>query len=177
MSQQHKVTSEVRKPNDVIAEARAKADAQAAATKVDEAKTDNKANNEGKDTKAEAAPKGKKRLNRKQWVEIIAKKNKEGLTSKQIAEEYGVSAGNVDQWSSKLKAEDRKNKESAVTTPKSLADTAKHLLDGIDKELADFDKKVEEAKALVANAKEERAKIEAAKTEYQAIIDKFSDAK
>lgn len=118
--------------------------------------------------------KPRKRLNRKQWIAILAKKEREGLTASQIAEEHGVSEGNVYQWASKLKAEadeESKAEEAAKLTPSSLVSDAIELMKGITTELEDFDAKIAEAKALVDNAAKERKVIEDSHKKYVTIVE------
>lgn len=118
----------------------------------------------------------KKRLSRKDWIAILEKKEKQGLTADEIAEEYSVTAGNVYQWASKLKSEGQQQTTTNLSS-NSLVEDAKKLLAGIDDELKAFDATIEEAKAKVANAKDERAKIEAKTTKYQTIIDLLGETK
>lgn len=156
-------------PKDVIAAANAQ---QAAKTAEDQPKapaTTNEATDKPKDKKAS------KRLSKKEWIAIIEKKEKENLTAEDIASEYNVSANNVYQWSSKLKAESKQ--EQAKTGDKDIVATAKISLSHVDTELKEFDDKVAEAKKLVDNATAERKKIEDKKVKYQSIIDMFTEKK
>ena len=121
-----------------------------------------------------AKDKPRKRLNRKQWVAILAKKEREGLTAAQIADEHGVSEGNVYQWGSKLRAEldaAAKAADADKLTPSSLVDDAIELMKGITGELESFDSKIAEAKALVDNAAKERKVIEDSRKKYEQIIE------
>ena len=139
------------------------------ADKVLEPKADDTAKDSGSEAK-----KPRKRLSRKEWVAILAKKEREGLTAAQIADEHGVTEGNVYQWASKLKSEleaEAKEVEAAKLTPSSLVDDAIELMKGITGELEAFDTKIDEAKALVDNAAKERKVIEDSRKKYEQIID------
>lgn len=163
-------------PKDVIAAANAQ---QAAKTATDTTtKTEDQPKAPATTNKATDKPKDKKaskRLSRKEWIAIIERKDKENLTAEDIASEYNVSANNVYQWSSKLKAEAKT--EMAKTGDKDIVATAKASLGNVDNELKEFDDKVAEAKKLVDNATAERKKIEDKKGKYQSIIDMFTEDK
>lgn len=161
----------VKNPNNVVAAARAAEEAKGTSSVTAKAKAPEATKPTVTDAKAPS-----KRLSRKKWIEILAHKDRDGLTASEIAEEYSVSENNVYQWSSKLKAEEQVT-ETAKLSSNSLVDDAKKLIAGIDKELAEFDKGIEEAKAKVASAKDDRAKIEAKTKKYQTIIDMFTEEK
>ena len=130
--------------------------------------------------KQHLASKGKpsKRLSRKKWIEILEHKDRDGLTAAEIAEEYSVSENNIYQWSSKLKAEQEASKQpSKPLGDNDIVTNAQKMLDGVDGQLEAFDKRVEEAKALVANSDKERKEIEGKKKKYQTIIDLLGDKK
>lgn len=188
-------------PNDVVAAARAAQEAKAAAAKAEDTKkpveaeaeeaakpepkqaVDVKAEDATKEPEADKADskdsnsddkKPRKRLNRSQWVAILDKKEREGLTAAQIAEEHGVTEGNVYQWASKLKAEAEEAEaeaEAAKLSPSNLVNDAIELMKGITGELEAFDAKIEAAKALVDNATKERKVIEDSRKKYEQIVE------
>lgn len=87
----------------------------------------------------------------------------------------GLTMAGIYQWASKLKDE-FKSETADLThevTEKAAAMTLNKLLDGVDAELAVFDKSVEAAKKLVDNADEQRKKIASKKDKYQGMIDKL----
>lgn len=115
-----------------------------------------------------------KRKSSEDWKYILEYKIAKGLKrDDQLAEVFKVSVSNIQQQRNKLKNA-TKSKQAVNLTPKSLADTAKELLAGVDKQLAAFDAKVAEAKTLVDNAAIERKKIEDSKKQYEEIIKTFS---
>ena len=160
-------------PNEVVAAARAAQEAKTATEKPTEASTEPKeattastATNEPKKTR--------KRLTRSEWVAILDKKEREGLTAAQIAEEHGVTEGNVYQWTSKLKSEaeeEAKKAEAAKLSPSNIVHDAIELTKKIAEKLEAFDKKVEEAQAFVDNADKERKTIKDSKKKYEQIVE------
>jgi hydroxylamine reductase (hybrid-cluster protein) len=87
----------------------------------------------------------------------------------------GLTMAGIYQWASKLK-DDFKSEAADIThevTEKAAAMTLGKLLDAVDMELAAFDKSIEVAKELVANAEEERERIASKKDKYQGMIDKL----
>lgn len=118
--------------------------------------------------------KPRKRLSRSEWVAILDKKEREGLTAAQIAEQHSVTEGNVYQWASKLKAEaeeEAKAEEAAKLSPSNIVHDAIELMKGITGELEAFDAKIAEAKALVDNAAKDRKVIEDSKKKYETIVE------
>lgn len=182
-------------PKDVVAAARAAQEAKAEAAKVEDAKKPVEATKveeptaksdaepkEPVDVKTEDATKDsdsddkkpRKRLSRSEWVAILDKKEREGLTAAQIAEEHNVTEGNVYQWASKLKSEaeeEAKAEAAAKLSPSNLVDDAIELMKGITGELEAFDAKIAEAKALVDNAAKERKVIEDSRKKYEQIVE------
>ena len=175
------IINEKKNPNDVVNAARASQDAkEATETGASESK-DFKLEALKEKPTAKADDKSKapsKRLSRKKWIEILAHKDRDGLTASEIAEEYSVSENNVYQWSSKLKAEQEASKQpSKPLGDNDIVANAQKMLDGVDGQLEAFDKRVEDAKALVANSDKERKEIEGKKKKYQTIIDLLGDKK
>lgn len=87
----------------------------------------------------------------------------------------GLTMAGIYQWASKLK-DDFKSEAADIThevTEKAAAMTLGKLLDAVDMELAAFDKSIEVAKKLIANAEEERERIASKKDKYQGMIDKL----
>lgn len=160
---QNKVNSTVVKnPNNVVAAARAAEEAKSVS------------NGSVGTPSVEAKAKPSKRKTAKEWDSILEEMDRDNLSASEIASKYNVTESNVYQWRSKRKA-NLEQQQTANLSSNSLVEDAKKLLAGIDKELAEFDKGVEEAKAKVANAKEDRAKIEAKTKKYQTIIDMFKE--
>ena len=112
-----------------------------------------------------------KRLTRDEWAAILEEKDREGLTATEIANKYDVQINNVYQWASKLKSEAT---PKAAAKDKDLIKEAKKMQKGIAEELKAFDKQIEDAKNLIANAVAERKKIEDKEAKYQTVIDLFS---
>ena len=116
-----------------------------------------------------------KRKSDEDWKFILAYKEKEGLkTDKDLAEVFKVTVSNIHQKRAKFKKDEDKV-EAAKLSTNTLVEDAKKLLAGIDEELKAFDEGIEEAKARVANAKEDRAKIEAKTDKFKLIIEAFSE--
>lgn len=87
----------------------------------------------------------------------------------------GLTMAGLYQWASKLK-DDFASEASDLThgvTEKAAAKVLTKLKDGVDLELAAFDKSVEVAKELIKNAEERRKKIASKKDKYQDMIDKL----
>lgn len=87
----------------------------------------------------------------------------------------GLTMAGLYQWASKLK-DDFASEASDLThgvTEKAAAKVLTKLKDGVDLELAAFDKSVEVAKELIKNADERRKKIASKKDKYQDMIDKL----
>lgn len=178
---QHLQNKAANSPKDVVAAARAAQEAKAAAAKAEDAKKPVEAEpeettKETEDTKdsSSESKKPRKRLSRSEWVAILDKKEREGLTAADIAEEHGVTEGNVYQWASKLKAEaeaEAKEAEAAKLSPSNLVGDAIELMKGITGELEAFDAKIAEAKALVDNAANERKVIEDSRKKYEQIVE------
>ena len=167
---QNKVNSTVVKnPNNVVAAARAAEEAKSVSngsvgTPSVEAKQP-----------VEAKAKPSKRKTAKEWDSILEEMDRDNLSASEIASKYNVTESNVYQWRSKRKA-NLEQQQTANLSSNSLVEDAKKLLAGIDDELKAFDASIEEAKAKVANAKDERAKIEAKTKKYQTIIDLLGEA-
>lgn len=120
--------------------------------------------------------KPRKRLKREEWVAILAKKEREGLTAAQIADEHGVTEGNVYQWASKLKSEleaDAKEAEANELSAANFVDYSLKLLQSVNKKLEAFDAKVAEAQAFIDNSAKERKFIEDSKIIYIDNIEKL----
>lgn len=116
-----------------------------------------------------------KRKSDEDWKFILAYKEKEGLkTDKDLAEVFKVTVSNIHQKRAKFKKDEDKV-EAAKLSTNTLVEDAKKLLAGIDEELKAFDEGIEEAKARVANAKEDRAKIEAKTDKFKLIIEAFEE--
>lgn len=116
-----------------------------------------------------------KRKSDEDWKFILAYKEKEGLkTDKDLAEIFKVTVSNIHQKRAKFK-KDEEVVEAAKLSTNTLVEDAKKLLAGIDEELKAFDEGIEEAKARVANAKEDRAKIEAKTDKFKLIIEAFEE--
>lgn len=116
-----------------------------------------------------------KRKSDEDWKFILAYKEKEGLkTDKDLAEVFKVTVSNIHQKRAKFK-KDEDVVEAAKLSTNTLVEDAKKLLAGIDEELKAFDEGIEEAKARVANAKEDRAKIEAKTDKFKLIIEAFEE--
>ena len=120
------------------------------------------------------APKKSKRKSASDWDIILDDIESGNVDIAGASVKYGVATSNIYQQRTKRK-QALEQKEVASLSSNSLVDDAKKLIAGIDKELADFDKDIEEAKAKVASAKDERAKIEAKTKKYQTIIDMFTE--
>ena len=87
----------------------------------------------------------------------------------------GLTMAGLYQWASKLK-DDFASEASDLThgvTEKAAAKVLTKLKDGVDLELAAFDKSVEVAKELIKHAEERRKKIASKKDKYQDMIDKL----
>ena len=159
---QNKVNSTVVKnPNNVVAAARAAEEAKSVS------------NRSVGTPSVEAKP--SKRKTAKEWDSILEEMDRDNLSASEIASKYNVTESNVYQWRSKRKAS-LEQQQTANLSSNSLVEDAKKLLAGIDDELKAFDASIEEAKAKVANAKDERAKIEAKTKKYQTIIDLLGEA-
>ena len=90
-------------------------------------------------------------------------------------DKYGATIANIYQWAAKLKDE-FKSEASDMThdiSEKAAAMMLTKLLNAIDTELENFDKKVKEAKDLIANAETERSEIAKKKEKYQGMIDQL----
>ena len=90
-------------------------------------------------------------------------------------DKYGATIANIYQWAAKLKDE-FKSEASDIThdiSEKAAAMMLTKLLNAIDTELENFDKKVKEAKDLIANAETERSEIAKKKEKYQGMIDQL----
>lgn len=162
---QNKVNSTVVKnPNNVVAAARAAEEAKSVS------------NGSVGTPSVEAKAKPSKRKTAKEWDSILEEMDRDNLSASEIASKYNVTESNVYQWRSKRKA-NLEQQQTANLSSNSLVEDAKKLLAGIDDELKAFDASIEEAKAKVANAKDERAKIEAKTKKYQTIIDMFTEEK
>lgn len=161
--------TEVKKPNDFIKEKRAE---QEAKQPVDASKAPEATNAPKAEDNAPKKP--SKRKTAEEWDKILEEMDREDLLASEVAEKHGVTESNVYQWRSKRKAK-LEEAEAAKLSSNSIVEDAKKLLAGIDKELKEFDDSIEEAKAKVANAKNEREKIEAKTKKYQAIIDLFKE--
>ena len=160
---QNKVNSTVVKnPNNVVAAARAAEEAKSVS------------NGSVGIPSVEAKAKPSKRKTAKEWDSILEEMDRDNLSASEIASKYNVTESNVYQWRSKRKAS-LEQQQTANLSSNSLVEDAKKLLAGIDDELKAFDASIEEAKAKVANAKDERAKIEAKTKKYQTIIDMFTE--
>ena len=160
---QNKVNSTVVKnPNNVVAAARAAEEAKSVS------------NGSVGTPSVEAKAKPSKRKTAKEWDSILEEMDRDNLSASEIASKYNVTESNVYQWRSKRKAS-LEQQQTANLSSNSLVEDAKKLLAGIDDELKAFDASIEEAKAKVANAKDERAKIEAKTKKYQTIIDMFTE--
>lgn len=161
---QNKVNSTVVKnPNNVVAAARAAEEAKSVS------------NGSVGTPSVEAKAKPSKRKTAKEWDSILEEMGRDNLSASEIASKYNVTESNVYQWRSKRKAS-LEQQQTANLSSNSLVEDAKKLLAGIDDELKAFDASIEEAKAKVANAKDERAKIEAKTKKYQTIIDLLGEA-
>ena len=161
---QNKVNSTVVKnPNNVVAAARAAEEAKSVS------------NGSVGTPSVEAKAKPSKRKTAKEWYSILEEMDRDNLSASEIASKYNVTKSNVYQWRSKRKA-NLEQQQTANLSSNSLVEDAKKLLAGIDDELKAFDASIEEAKAKVANAKDERAKIEAKTKKYQTIIDLLGEA-
>ena len=161
---QNKVNSTVVKnPNNVVAAARAAEEAKSVS------------NGSVGTPSVEAKAKPSKRKTAKAWYSILEEMDRDNLSASEIASKYNVTESNVYQWRSKRKA-NLEQQQTANLSSNSLVEDAKKLLAGIDDELKAFDASIEEAKAKVANAKDERAKIEAKTKKYQTIIDLLGEA-
>ena len=161
---QNKVNSTVVKnPNNVVAAARAAEEAKSVS------------NGSVGTPSVEAKAKPSKRKTAKEWDSILEEMDRDNLSASEIASKYNVTESNVYQWRSKRKAS-LEQQQTANLSSNSLVEDAKKLLAGIDDELKAFDASIEEAKAKVANAKDERAKIEAKTKKYQTIIDLLGEA-
>lgn len=161
---QNKVNSTVVKnPNNVVAAARAAEEAKSVS------------NGSVGTPSVEAKAKPSKRKTAKEWDSILEEMDRDNLPASEIASKYNVTESNVYQWRSKRKAS-LEQQQTANLSSNSLVEDAKRLLAGIDDELKAFDASIEEAKAKVANAKDERAKIEAKTKKYQTIIDLLGEA-
>ena len=125
------------------------------------------------EAKAEA-PKKSKRKSASDWDIILDDIESGNVDIAGASVKYGVATSNIYQQRTKRK-QALEQKEVASLSSNSLVDDAKKLIAGIDKELEDFDKDIEAAKAKVASAKDERAKIEAKTKKYQTIIDMFTE--
>ena len=170
--------TEIKKPNDFIKEKRAEQEAkqlvsnEPAKQPVDASKAPEATNAPKAEDNAPKKP--SKRKTAEEWDKILEEMDREDLLASEVAEKHGVTESNVYQWRSKRKAK-VEEAEAAKLSPDSIVEDAKKLLAGIDKELKEFDNSIEEAKAKVANAKNEREKIEAKTKKYQAIIDLFKE--
>ena len=161
---QNKVNSTVVKnPNNVVAAARAAEEAKSVS------------NGSVGTPSVEAKAKPSKRKTAKEWYSILEEMDRDNLSASEITSKYNVTESNVYQWRSKRKAS-LEQQQTANLSSNSLVEDAKKLLAGIDDELKAFDASIEEAKAKVANAKDERAKIEAKTKKYQTIIDLLGEA-
>ena len=161
---QNKVNSTVVKnPNNVVAAARAAEEAKSVS------------NGSVGTPSVEAKAKPSKRKTAKEWDSILEEMDRDNLSASEIASKYNVTESNVYQWRSKRKAS-LEQQQTANLSSNSLVEDAKKLLAGIDDELKAFDASIEEAKAKAANAKDERAKIEAKTKKYQTIIDLLGEA-
>lgn len=120
------------------------------------------------------APKKSKRKSASDWDIILDDIESGNVDIAGASVKYGVATSNIYQQRTKRK-QALEQKEVASLSSNSLVDDAKKLIAGIDKELEDFDKDIEAAKAKVASAKDERAKIEAKTKKYQTIIDMFTE--
>lgn len=105
--------------------------------------------------------------------------SKKGKSSKKDKSDQddksGITMASLYQWASKLK-DDFTSEASDLThgvTEKAAAAVLTKLRDGVDIELAAFDKSVEAAKELIKNAEERRKKIASKKDKYQDMIDKL----
>ena len=166
--------TEVKKPNDFIKEKRAEQEAKQLVSN-EPAKQPVDASKAPEAPEATNAPKKpSKRKTAEEWDKILEEMDREDLLASEVAEKHGVTESNVYQWRSKRKAK-LEEAEAAKLSSNSIVEDAKKLLAGIDKELKEFDDSIEEAKAKVANAKNEREKIEAKTKKYQAIIDLFKE--
>ena len=90
-------------------------------------------------------------------------------------DKYGATITNIYQWAAKLKDE-FKSEASDMThdiSEKAAAMMLTKLLNSVDTELEAFDKKVKDAKDLIANAETERSEIAKKKEKYQGIIDQL----
>ena len=178
---QNKVNSTVVKnPNNVVAAARAAEEAKSVSngsvgTPSVEAKQPVEATKGVGTPSVEAKAKPSKRKTAKEWDSILEEMDRDNLSASEIASKYNVTESNVYQWRSKRKA-NLEQQQTANLSSNSLVEDAKKLLAGIDDELKAFDASIEEAKAKVANAKDERAKIEAKTKKYQTIIDLLGEA-
>lgn len=87
----------------------------------------------------------------------------------------GLTMAGLYQWASKLKDEFASEASDLThgVTEKAAAKVLTKLKDGVDLELAAFDKSVEVAKELIKNADERRKKIASKKDKYQDMIDKL----
>ena len=160
---QNKVNSTVVKnPNNVVAAARAAEEAKSVS------------NGSVGTPSVEAKAKPSKRKTAKEWYSILEEMYRDNLSASEIASKYNVTESNVYQWRSKRKA-NLEQQQTANLSSNSLVEDAKKLLAGIDEELKAFDEGIEEAKARVANAKEDRAKIEAKTDKFKLIIEAFEE--
>lgn len=139
-------------------------------------KKDEKSDDDSKDKNQQSDENEKSDKDSKNKDSKSDKKDKSSKKDKSDEDDKsGITMASIYQWASKLK-DDFKSEAVDIThevTEKAAAMTLGKLLDGVDVELAAFDKSIEAAKKLIENAEEERKKIASKKDKYQGMIDKL----